>query len=86
MLVMHSRGLYSSQRKGRRGLARQDFTLVKLFRRLLPGQDEFLLPIEGTNEIMLRNQMTFVPRAPRFIEGVIELRGAILSPQSIAAR
>nr|WP_281181142.1 chemotaxis protein CheW [Oligoflexus tunisiensis] len=30
-----------------------------------------------TNEIMNLNQMTFVPRAPRFMEGVINLRGTI---------
>jgi purine-binding chemotaxis protein CheW len=62
-------------------MTRHDFALVKLFRRLLPGQDEFLLPFQVTNEIMLGNQMTFVPRAPRFLEGVINLRGTILSPQ-----
>jgi hypothetical protein len=43
-------------------MGRQDFTLVKLFRRPLPGQDEFLLPIDGTNEMMTRNQMTLSRR------------------------
>ncbi|MDQ3235751.1 MAG: chemotaxis protein CheW [Pseudobdellovibrionaceae bacterium] len=56
----------------------QDFTAVKQFIGLLLGKEEFLLPIEVTNEIIMMNQLTFVPRAPRFIEGVINLRGTIL--------
>jgi purine-binding chemotaxis protein CheW len=56
----------------------QDFTAVKQFIGLLLGKEEFLLPIEVTNEIIMMHQLTFVPRAPRFIEGVINLRGTIL--------
>jgi purine-binding chemotaxis protein CheW len=56
----------------------QDFKAVKQFIGLLIGKEEFLLPIEVTNEIIMMNQLTFVPRAPRFIEGVINLRGTIL--------
>ncbi|MFY7928956.1 MAG: chemotaxis protein CheW, partial [Oligoflexus sp.] len=33
---------------------------------------------EVTNEIIMMHQLTFVPRAPRYIEGVINLRGTIL--------
>jgi purine-binding chemotaxis protein CheW len=60
------------------GKDNQDFTAVKQFIGLLLGKEEFLLPIEVTNEIIMMNQLTFVPRAPRFIEGVINLRGTIL--------
>ncbi len=56
----------------------QNYTAVKQFIGLLIGKEEFLLPIEVTNEIIMMNQLTFVPRAPRFIEGVINLRGTIL--------
>jgi purine-binding chemotaxis protein CheW len=56
----------------------QDFSAVNQFIGLLLGKEEFLLPIEVTNEIIMMNQLTFVPRAPRFIEGVINLRGTIL--------
>jgi hypothetical protein len=44
------------------GMERQDFTLVKLFRHPCPGQDEFLLPFDVTNEMMTRNQMTLSRR------------------------
>ncbi|MCX6128463.1 MAG: chemotaxis protein CheW [Proteobacteria bacterium] len=56
----------------------QNFTTVRQFIGLLISKEEFLLPIEVTNEIIMLNQLTFVPRAPRFIEGVINLRGTIL--------
>ena len=55
-----------------------DFTAIRQFIGLLIGKEEFLLPIEVTNEIIMMNQLTFVPRAPKFIEGVINLRGTIL--------
>ena len=60
------------------GKENKDFTSVKQFIGLLIGKEEFLLPIEVTNEIIMMNQLTFVPRAPRYIEGVINLRGTIL--------
>jgi purine-binding chemotaxis protein CheW len=56
----------------------QDFTNIRQFIGLLIGKEEFLLPIEVTNEIIMMHQLTFVPRAPRYIEGVINLRGTIL--------
>ncbi len=60
------------------GKASQDFANIRQFIGLLIGKEEFLLPIEVTNEIIMMNQLTFVPRAPRFIEGVINLRGTIM--------
>lgn len=55
-----------------------DFSNARQFIGLMIDKEEFLLPIEVTNEIIMMNQMTFVPRAPKFIDGVINLRGTIL--------
>ncbi|MBC7662120.1 MAG: chemotaxis protein CheW [Chitinophagaceae bacterium] len=55
-----------------------EFSAVRQFIGLMIDREEFLLPIEVTNEIIMMHQLTFVPRAPRFIEGVINLRGTIL--------
>lgn len=60
------------------GKESQDFAEVKQFIGLDIGQEEFLLPIEVMNEIIMVNQLTFVPGAPNHIEGVINLRGRIL--------
>ncbi|SMF13798.1 chemotaxis protein CheW [Pseudobacteriovorax antillogorgiicola] len=60
------------------GKETQDYADVKQFIGLHIGEEEFLLPIEVMNEIIMVNQLTFVPGAPRFIEGVINLRGTIL--------
>ena len=57
---------------------KQDFTDIRQFIGLLIGKEEFLLPIEFMNEIIMVPQITYVPSAPRFIEGVINLRGKIL--------
>jgi purine-binding chemotaxis protein CheW len=43
------------------------------------GQDEFGLPIEAVDEVTrVPDQITRVPKAPGFLEGVINLRGEIL--------
>ncbi|MFW7377388.1 MAG: chemotaxis protein CheW [Oligoflexus sp.] len=60
------------------GTDTQDFSEGKQFIGLLIGSEEFLFPIEVMNEIIMVHQLTFVPSAPRFIEGVINLRGKIL--------
>jgi len=60
------------------GTNTQDFSESKQFIGLLINEEEFLFPIEVMNEIIMINQLTFVPSAPRFIEGVINLRGKIL--------
>lgn len=54
------------------------FVQLKQFIGLKIAAEEFLLPIEVTNEIIMMPQLTFVPRAPRYIDGVINLRGTIL--------
>lgn len=60
------------------GKESQDFAELKQFIGLHIGDNEFFLPIEVMNEIIMVNQLTFVPGAPRYIEGVINLRGTIL--------
>lgn len=43
------------------------------------GRDEFGVPISAVQEIVrLPDELTRVPRAPEFVEGVINLRGAVL--------
>ena len=45
---------------------------------LVIGSEEFLLPILNVREIIMFPPITFLPNAPKFIEGVINLRGIIL--------
>jgi purine-binding chemotaxis protein CheW len=42
------------------------------------AKEEFLLPISEISEILLLPPITYVPRAPKYIEGVINLRGTIV--------
>lgn len=43
------------------------------------GEEEFGVPIDSVQEIVrVPEQLTHVPRAPAFVEGVINLRGAVL--------
>jgi purine-binding chemotaxis protein CheW len=43
------------------------------------GDDEFALPIEAVEEVALvPERMTRVPKTPKFLEGVINLRGDVL--------
>jgi purine-binding chemotaxis protein CheW len=43
------------------------------------GQDEFALPVEAVVEVARApDRVTRVPKAPKFLEGVINLRGAVL--------
>lgn len=55
-----------------------DYSELQQFIGLLIEGEEFLLPIEVMNEIIMINQMTWVPGSPNFVEGVINLRGRIL--------
>ena len=56
-----------------------DFSEVKQFIGLMIGGEEFLLPIEVMNEIIMLHQLTYVPGSHTFIEGVINLRGKIIA-------
>jgi purine-binding chemotaxis protein CheW len=43
------------------------------------GEDEFGLPIEAVNEVArVPEQISRLPRTPRFLEGVVNLRGEVL--------
>jgi|GEM_PF-24210 len=43
------------------------------------GKEEFGVPIESVQEIVrVPEELTHIPRAPAFVEGVINLRGAVL--------
>lgn len=42
------------------------------------GEEEFGVDILAVQEIILLTQITMVPRAPEFIEGVINLRGKVI--------
>ena len=55
-----------------------DYSELKQFIGLLIEGEEFLLPIEVMNEIIMINHMTYVPAGPRYVEGVINLRGRII--------
>lgn len=54
--------------------AKNEFKLV-IFRL---GEEEFGAPIHQVHEILRMVEITRVPRAPKFIEGVINLRGRII--------
>lgn len=42
------------------------------------GEEVFLLPISAVNEIIMLEPITYVPRSPLYVEGVLNLRGHIL--------
>ena len=60
------------------GKETSDFHGIKQFVGLLIAGNEFLLPVEVMNEIIMISQLTFVPHAPKYVEGVINLRGRIV--------
>lgn len=55
-----------------------EFVEREQFIGLIVGPDQFLLPISSISEIMMLPPITYLPQAPRFVEGVINLRGTIL--------
>lgn len=55
-----------------------DFADSKQYIGLDIAGDEFLLPIEVMNEILMINELTFVPGAKTYVEGVLNLRGKII--------
>lgn len=42
------------------------------------GREKFAVPIKSVQEIILPPEMTSIPKAPEFIEGIINLRGVIV--------
>ena len=45
---------------------------------LVIGDEEFLMPIALVREINMLTPITFVPNAPQYVDGVINLRGNIM--------
>nr|HDM59165.1 chemotaxis protein CheW [Bacillota bacterium] len=51
------------------------------------GNEEFGIPVEYVQEIIrVPEKMSVVPRAPRFVEGLVNLRGAVLPVLDMRAR
>ena len=65
------------------GKESSDFFQARQFIGFLVGLEEFLLPIDVMNEIIMLNQLTFVPGSQEYIEGVINLRGKIIAAINI---
>lgn len=55
-----------------------EFVEREQFIGLVIGGEQFLFPISAVREIIMLIPITFVPNAPKYIEGVINLRGSIL--------
>ncbi|MGE0173623.1 MAG: chemotaxis protein CheW [Oligoflexales bacterium] len=54
------------------------FIGLKQFIGFIVENEEFLLPMTAMKEIIMLNRLTFVPGGPKFVDGVINLRGTIL--------
>jgi purine-binding chemotaxis protein CheW len=59
------------------------FSGIKQFIGFIIADEEFLLPMDAMNEIIMLNQITYVPRGPNYVEGVVNLRGTILPAVSL---
>lgn len=60
------------------GEKQSEFQEREQFIGLVVGTEEFLLPISVVSEINMLTPITYVPNAPEFVDGVINLRGTIL--------
>jgi purine-binding chemotaxis protein CheW len=60
------------------GEAEPEFSEREQYIGLIVASEVFLLQIAAVSEIVMLEPIRFVPRAPRFIEGVVNLRGNIL--------
>ena len=50
------------------------------------GKEEFGVDISQVREIVRLVQITYLPKAPAFIEGVVNLRGQVLAVIDLAKR
>ncbi len=50
------------------------------------GNETYAIDISYIHEIIRMKEITFVPRAPRYMRGVINLRGRIVPVMSLSAR
>lgn len=60
------------------GERQEEYSKFEQFIGLIVSSDEFLLPISEVSEILMLTPITYVPRSPEYIEGVINLRGTII--------
>lgn len=60
------------------GDEQEDYSQLIQFIGVTIGEEEFLLPISYVNEIIMLPRVTYVPGAPTYIAGVINLRGNII--------
>jgi purine-binding chemotaxis protein CheW len=60
------------------GEKQSEFQEREQFIGLVVGKEEFLLPIAVVSEIIMLTPITYVPNAPEFVDGVINLRGKII--------
>lgn len=60
------------------GEKQSEFVEREQFIGLVIGKEEFMMPIASVREIIMLAPITYVPHAPEFVEGVINLRGSIL--------
>lgn len=60
------------------GEKKSEFQEREQFIGLVVGGEEFLLPIAVVSEIIMLTPITYVPNAPEFVDGVINLRGKII--------
>jgi len=57
----------------------EDFVEREQLIGLFVGKEEFLMSIAAVEEIIMLPPITYVPQGPRFVDGVINLRGVILA-------
>jgi purine-binding chemotaxis protein CheW len=60
------------------GEKESEFVEREQFIGLVIGKEEFMLSIANVREIIMLTPITYVPNAPEFVDGVINLRGTIL--------
>ena len=65
------------------GKDQNEQTKLTLFIGLKTDKDELLFPLSDIAEIIMFQKLTFVPRSPRHVLGVINLRGQILPAISL---
>ena len=56
----------------------KDFVERTQYIGLMIGSEEFLAPIASVDEIIMLTPITYVPKGPKFVDGVINLRGQIV--------
>lgn len=60
------------------GDRKEEFANFDQFIGLVIEKDEYLLPISDVAGILMLTPITYVPRSPNYVEGVINLRGTII--------